>query len=94
MWQAGKEVREPGRKTSITSKMAAPGGLSTLTNASTEGEHASRFMYKSGKEVHEPSRKTSVSSNKGADASKTATSPSSGGSGTLGSGRRRVRIHH
>ncbi len=91
MWQTGKHVHEPTRKSSIgeqsgadTSKkaIATPGGLSTLANAGSEP--ASKFMYLSGKHVHEPARKGSVGSDKAAAGSPTSTA-------SAASGRRKVR---
>ena len=81
------EADAPPKKTSI----AAPGGLSTLTNTTGGGDNAapaSKFLYMSGKHVHEPVRKGSVGgSDKGGEGSPTSGSAMSGSA----AGRRKVR---
>lgn len=103
MFQPGKVVHEPARRSSQdASKAAKPGGLSTLAaSAATGAESATRFIYRPGKEVHEPSRKKSMSESKptppvaaAAPTSPTTSTASTATTSTIGAGaaagRRRV----
>lgn len=109
MFQSGKAVHEPARRTSIgsqgdsESKAAKPGGLATLAAAAGLGaESSSKFIYRRSKEVHEPSRKKSMSESKPTDALPMPTSPTtstastatpSTAAGGAAAGRRRVSTH-
>ena len=89
MWQTGKHVHEPTRKSSMgeqggadapkKASIASPGGLSTLTNMGGDNAPASKFLYMSGKHVHEPGRKGSVGSDKAGAGSPTSTTSSAAG---------------